>query len=253
MRNERKYLGMLPTIGIVADVTNRNNLFINYVSDAAVQAIKQAGGVPIIFPSSPPQYAEVFLDKCDGMLFLGKSDIDPTLYEEEPIPELGYTYRQKDELELELVRQSYAAGKAILGICRGIQVINVGLGGTVYQDLAEQEKRKRVKHFQSSPIFMPTHHINVAPGSQLEELIGSYPMVNSRHHEAVKDIGNDLKITARAADGCIEAIESVNSNQLLAVQWNPEYLNTSNFNNILFRNFISRVEDRVLKKSSMND
>lgn len=237
---------MIPTIGMVADVTMRKNSFADYITDDVSEAIKKAGGLPIIFPTSDSKYAEDFLSKCDGMAFLGGPDVDPTLYDEEPIPELGYTYRQKDELELELVRQAYAAGKAIFGICRGIQVINVGLGGTVYQDFPSQSDRKVLKHFQAAPLSVTSHHVNVMAGSHLEKIMGDYPMVNSHHHEAVKDLGNDLKVTARAADDCVEAIESMNSDQLLAAQWHPECLYTKYpEHDALFTDFVNRVKKRM--------
>ena len=131
------------------------------------------------------------------------------------------TYRKRDIFEIALLKQSVEKGKAILGICRGMQLINVALGGTLYQDLSE-DKDIYVKHSQDAPGNFPSHHANVITDSRLYELVGERPYINSRHHQALKDIAPSLRVVAQADDGVAEAVESLENDQILGLQWHPE-------------------------------
>lgn len=215
-----------PRIALPADTLAEATNIINernaaFAPRPAIEAVVKAGGVPVIFPSVEPKDVVDYMDLFDGVAFLGGADVDPTFYGEEPREKLGVTYRKRDLFEIELLKQSVAKSKAILGICRGIQLVNIGLGGTVYQDLS-QDPDATVKHDQEAPGNMPSHHISVQPDSRLFNITGERPYVNSRHHQAIKDLAPSLKVTARADDQVIEAVESIDNDQILAVQWHPE-------------------------------
>ena len=133
---------MRPRIAVPADTLTEATEIINermapFAPKPIIEAIVKSGGAPVIFPSVAPEMVGDYLDLFDGVIFAGGADVDPTFFGEEPHQKLGPTYRKRDEFEIELLKQAVKAGKAIFGICRGMQVINAGLGGTLYQDLSE--------------------------------------------------------------------------------------------------------------------
>lgn len=217
---------MIPRIAISADTLTEATSIINerdafFAPRPIIEALVKSHALPVIIPSIPPELVANYVDLFDGIIFAGGEDIDPTFYGEEPHPGLGMTYRKRDLAELQLLKESVKAGKAIMGICRGMQLINVGLGGTVYQDIAENPVAK-LKHSQLAPGNLPTHHITTTADSRLRDLAGERAYVNSRHHQTLHAIAPTLKVTATADDQVIEAVESVQGDQILAVQWHPE-------------------------------
>ncbi|KRM17907.1 glutamine amidotransferase, class I [Ligilactobacillus hayakitensis DSM 18933 = JCM 14209] len=217
---------MRPRIAIPADTLTEATNVINernapFAPRPAIEAIVKSGGVPVILPSVDPKFVEDYIDLFDGIIFAGGFDVDPTFFGEEPHQKLGATYRKRDLFEIALLKESIKANKAIMGICRGMQIINVGLGGTLYQDLSENPN-SFIKHSQNAPGNLPSHHVNVAKDSTLFNLVGERPYVNSRHHQALKDIAPSLKVVATADDHVPEAVESIDGNQILAIQWHPE-------------------------------
>lgn len=217
---------MRPRIAIPADtLTEATNVINNrnapYAPRPLIEAIVKSGGVPVIFPSVDPKFIEDYIDMFDGIIFAGGVDVDPTFYNEEPHLHLGMTYLKRDIFEIELLKQAVKNGKAILGICRGMQLINVSLGGTLYQDLSEN-KSIYVKHAQDAPGNFPSHHANIKADSRLHQLIGERPYINSRHHQVLKQIAPTLRVVANADDGVVEAVESIDSDQILGLQWHPE-------------------------------
>lgn len=132
-----------------------------------------------------------------------------------------------------------------MGICRGLQLINAGLGGTLYQDLSE-DPTARLKHHQLAPGNLPTHHVNVHEGSQLQKLVGNRIYINSRHHQSIHEVAPGLKVVARADDGVIEAVESIDSNQILAVQWHPENMfKHTPESQVIFKDLIDRASQQI--------
>ncbi|ANZ60290.1 gamma-glutamyl-gamma-aminobutyrate hydrolase family protein [Secundilactobacillus paracollinoides] len=217
---------MRPRIALPADTLAEATNIINernaaYAPRPAIEAVVKSGGVPVILPSVDPDDVVDYMDLFDGVCFLGGYDVDPTFFGEEPFEKLGPTYRKRDLFEIELLKQSVARGKAILDICRGMQLVNIGLGGTLFQDLS-QDPHVTLKHNQLAPGNMPSHHITVAPDSRLFKIAGERPYINSRHHQAIRDVAPTLKVTARADDQVIEAVESIENDQILGVQWHPE-------------------------------
>ncbi|MFC6260139.1 gamma-glutamyl-gamma-aminobutyrate hydrolase family protein [Levilactobacillus fujinensis] len=241
---------MRPRIALPADTLDEATNIINernaaFAPRPAVEAIVKAGGLPIILPSVDPADVADYLPLFDGVIFLGGADVDPTFFGEEPHMRLGKTYRKRDLFEIELLKQAVAANKAIMGICRGLQLINVGLGGTLYQDLSE-DPNATLKHSQAAMGNQPSHHVTVVSGSTLATLTGDRPYVNSRHHQTVNAVAPTLTVTARADDQVVEALESKDSDQILAVQWHPENMyKHHNESRQLFKNFIDRAAKRI--------
>lgn len=219
---------MLPIIAITADTLIDHSPMINqHNADMAPSPIKQAilaaGGVPIILPvPSSLEDVDVMVSalvSCfDGLILPGGPDVDPTNYGEEPQPRLGRTNYLKDDFEIALFKATLAAGKPIFAICRGLQIANVAMGGTLYQDLQGVAK---IKHAQAASGNFPTHHVECVPDSRIAELVGLSRFVNSRHHQAVAHPAPGLTVTAKAEDGVIEALEG---DHFLGVQWHPENL-----------------------------
>ncbi|GBG94718.1 glutamine amidotransferase [Ligilactobacillus salitolerans] len=233
---------MKPFIGMPSDSDPKIHGFTDYIDDNVAQAIIKAGGVPVILPpNNSEEIAKDYVKNLDGIAFLGGPDIDPTLFGEEPIAKIGSTSLIKDKFEIALCRQAYQAGKAIFGICRGIQIISVALGGTVFQDFPSQSEDAFIKHHQDAPIFYPSHHITTEAGTKAETILGDHPYVNSHHHQTVKEPGTELFVSGRAADHAVEVVESKKNDQVLAVQWHPEFLfDTKPEEMELFRDFVER-------------
>jgi len=194
-----------------------------FVSDAYIQAVFSAGGVPVLLPIIVEQAVIVEqLAVVDGLLLSGGGDIQPQLFGEEPVRELGKVLPERDMHELELVRLALASGKPVLGICRGCQLLNVALGGSVTQHLAEAT----LQHDQQSPGDYAGHNVVLEKGSRLAGLWGNTVMTNSFHHQAINKAAPGLRITARAKDGVVEAVEHETAAFGVGVQWHPELMIT---------------------------
>ncbi|WP_367341417.1 gamma-glutamyl-gamma-aminobutyrate hydrolase family protein [Limosilactobacillus sp.] len=228
------------TLTVATNIINERNA--NFAPRPLIEAVLKSGGVPVIFPNVPTELIPEYLNLFDGIIFAGGSDVDPTFFGEEPHQKLGPTYFKRDQFEIALVKAALKAGKAMMGICRGMQVINVALGGTVYQDLSEAPF-KTLKHSQDAPGNFPSHHVTTTKGSHLAELVGKRPYVNSRHHQALNKIADPLKITAKADDGITEAVESKDNDRILAVQWHPENMfKHYDYSQALFADLIKRAQ-----------
>lgn len=193
-----------------------------------VKAIVDAGGLPLLIPIiNQPQDIKHYMGLIDGLLLSGGQDISPELYNEEPIEELGEIGPDRDRWELKLFQEAYRKKLPILGICRGMQLINVGLGGSLYQDIYSQNNDSLL-HTSKDGKSCAYHKILIENGSQLEEILCCLDSlyVNSYHHQALKSPGKNLKVVARSDEGIIEAIEAEDSDQrfLIGVQWHPEDL-----------------------------
>jgi putative glutamine amidotransferase len=192
-----------------------------------VEGVAEAGGVPVVLPPVVGvRAAEALLDGMDGLLLSGGSDLHPGYYGEEPIPELGVTVPERDAFEMALLEHALRRKIPILGICRGMQVLNVALGGTLYQDLPSQmDHMVLLGHRQETPKWQPTHEVEVDGGSKVAEILGTDELkVNSYHHQAIKELASGLVTVAYASDGVIEAVESgdLSKRWLIGVQWHAE-------------------------------
>jgi putative glutamine amidotransferase len=193
------------------------------------RVVAAAGGLPVMIPLLEDEDTlRALYDRMDGVLIPGGVDLDPSNYGETPLPTCGRLDPARDRVELRFARWAIAEGKPLFGLCRGLQIVNVALGGTLYQDIAAQ-RSDAIKHD-----YFPTagysrdhlaHSVTVTSGSRLDALVGTAPLrVNSMHHQAVKDLAPGLAPTAVAPDGLIEAVEAIGQPFLLGVQWHPESL-----------------------------
>ena len=191
------------------------------LNSAYVAALARAGLVPVIVPPIlDPGRAPDVLEHVRGLVLTGGEDVDPARYRAAPHPKLGATDAARDAVELALIARARERGLPILAICRGIQILNVALGGTLYQDLPS-EHPSAVQHAGTAA----RHALRVAPGSLVSRVVGAAATsVNSRHHQAIRDLAPGLRATAWAADDLIEGVEPTNGAQpwTLAVQWHPE-------------------------------
>jgi putative glutamine amidotransferase len=194
------------------------------VNAAYVSAVARAGGVPLILSQLMGEdRAARALEGCEGLLLSGGEDVDPSHYGAEPAAGLGSVDAERDRFELALFAAARAAGLPILGICRGIQLINIALGGTLFQDLPS-ERPGPIDHNPATARDARTHHVCLAPGSRAAQALGVDRLVpNSFHHQAVKDLAPSLIASGWSDDGLIEAVETrADEGWLLAVQWHPE-------------------------------
>lgn len=188
------------------------------------EAIERAGGVPLIVPLLRPEAVEVLLDRVDGVCLPGGPDLQPSTYGDGPHAELGPTEPRVDAVELALVRAADRLGLPLLGICRGMQALNVARGGTLHQHLPDVVGAQ-VDHRQSEHGSVATHRVETAPHSRLRAMLGGPALeVNSFHHQAVRALGRGLVATAWAPDGTVEAVEEPGERFVMGVQWHAEGL-----------------------------
>ena len=209
-------------IGLVPSGVEERKISVN---QDYVEAVLRAGGIPVLFPAiSDTDRLFTLLDRVDGLLLTGGPDIDPSEYGEATLPCCGEISARRDAMELPLCREAIRRRMPLLAICRGLQVLCVALGGTLYQDLSEQlgtEVLHPVYHTPADPV----HDVEVAPGTLLSTIVGAGTLgVNSRHHQGIKTIENNLRVCATSADGLIEGIEMPDLPFVLGIQWHPESL-----------------------------
>lgn len=233
---------MLKIIGITSSEENVNEPLEYTLPKSYVQAIENAGGLPVVLP--PIENVEMireYLEHIDGLLLTGGVDVDPLLFGYEPVPEMGRIDPYRDFFEMHLAKAALEKGMPILGICRGCQLLNIAAGGTVIQDIPSALGRDKViKHSQTAPRWYATHTVEFTAGSKLERVFGTRNLsINSYHHQAIKDPAPGFTVTALAKDGVVEAIEKEDHPFLIGVQWHPELMFQRNpiFTN-LFKSFV---------------
>lgn len=223
---------MRPVIGITpAFETISSRLFLrsNYL-----EAVVRAGGLPVILPlTSAEADVEELVILLHGLVLTGGGDVDPAHFGEQPHPGLKEVQPLRDWQEMKLARLALGADIPLLGICRGIQIMNVALGGSLYQDLPDQ-RPGGIEHFQMEPRTQTTHNVKVEGNSRLKRIVKTQPseslnhgagfMVNSLHHQAVKELAGGFIVSAWAPDGVIEGIEAPGHLFYVGVQWHPEDL-----------------------------
>ncbi|MHC5268180.1 gamma-glutamyl-gamma-aminobutyrate hydrolase family protein [Enterococcus sp. LJL98] len=217
---------MKPKIGIVGNEkfisTEKIDFWMSYTTKGYIDGIQQAGGLPFILPIGEPTDAKAAIDTLDRLIIAGGQDIQPQLYQQEPSRFLGETNPARDEFELALILEAAKQEKPILGICRGMQLLNVAFGGSLCQDLSLHPSAT-LPHVQEQSMNEPSHLISIAPKSWLDSFLPSTYLVNSAHHQAIDQLASTFKISATAADGVIESIEAKDSQKkILGVQWHPE-------------------------------
>jgi len=212
-----------------------------FVGQDYIKAIVQAGGIPVVLPIiDSEEYAVRQLDLVDGLILSGGYDVDPNFFGEEPHPLLEATYLQRDLHEMALLRHAYEKKMAVLGICRGMQLINVAFGGDLYQDLSDFE-HKILQHNQNNNLHQGTHAVDLEKGTILEKVFKQKSIrTNSLHHQAVKVLADGFQVSARSRDGVIEAIEKNDYPFMLGLQWHPELMVEADPNTLdLFKAFMT--------------
>jgi putative glutamine amidotransferase len=207
-----------PVIGITCgEAAGTEKLYLNL---PYIRALTAAGGLPVLLPGIAGREVD-YLYLINGLLLSGGGDVDPFLFGEEPLPLVGEISPDRDRFEIELARLAMEEGIPVLGICRGIQVLNIAAGGTVSQDIS-LVSRASLKHVQQAPRAYGTHGLRLLPGSLLAGALGEGDVrVNSFHHQSLARLGAGLRPTAYAPDGIVEGIEYEKS-WALGVQFHPE-------------------------------
>ena len=193
------------------------------LGDRYLDAVRAAGGMPVILAPVSAVELESLVRRLDAVVLSGGPDLDPSAYGAPAHPELGPTEPELDRFELDLARAAVTRGMPVLGICRGMQVLNVALGGSLHQHLPDLEGG--TEHRQQRPNFEPTHRVTLARDSRLTKVVGRrYVEVNSFHHQGLHTLGKGLAIAGHAPDGQIEAVEVRGRRFTFGVQWHAECL-----------------------------
>lgn len=226
---------MKPIIGVVPLWDEHKDSF--WMLPGYLDGIITAGGIPVMLPlTSDISMIEQCVNTFDGFLFTGGHDVSPLLYDKIKLKECGTTFYERDEMETLLLKAVLKCDKPIFGICRGIQIINVILGGTLYQDLKSQ---KCINHVQTPPYDKPYHMIDILPDTPLHKIaLNDEIAVNSYHHQAIKVLSPELKAMALSKDGIIEAVYMPEKTFVWAVQWHPEFWLKDKVNISLFNTFL---------------
>jgi putative glutamine amidotransferase len=235
-----------PVIGINAGLSSEAGgpAMVSLPADY-VDAVIQAGGIPIILPNLPvpaPDLIDRQIRMCDGVILVGGQDIDPSLYGQTLHPLTKPMMRRREEYDLALVKALVQAGMPFLGICLGCQEVNVALGGTLVQDIGAETTtsiRHSVKQ-QSEPI---RHLVTIEPGTQLADVVGTTTLsTNSSHHQSILEPAQCLLVSARTDDGIIECLEMRDYPFGLAVQWHPERLTSEPLQLRLFEGLVKAAQ-----------
>lgn len=193
--------------------------------ESYVNAVRAAGGIPILAPiTNDLDEIKAYISMCDGLVLPGGEDVSPMLLNEEPLRGIGYISAERDRFEFMLFEEAKKQNKPILGICKGCQIIALSTGGKIYQDIFTQHPNT-IEHSQpEEQLGELFHSISLTEDSKLYELFKSDRiLVNSWHHQSVRSVSPELKVTAKSSDGIIEGIESIDG-LMMGVQWHPELL-----------------------------
>jgi len=244
--SRKPIIGITP--GIRVEISDDSSTFRRYaLADDYTNAIRAAGGLPILLPDGETDL-DTILETVDGLLFSGGADIDPSIYGDADVHDTTYGVDpRRDTYEIALIQKAAAQDKPILGICRGLQVINVALGGTLIQDIptANPESLGHSQDKLGKPKGETTHTVSLTPETPLAKVFASDTAeVNSFHHQAVREPAPSLEVAATAPDGTIEAAWDPTKHFLVAVQWHPEMLADHNDTQAsIFRAFVDAVRE----------
>jgi putative glutamine amidotransferase len=246
---------MRPVIGIPCYAAERagNNRPIFGNNRSYVQAVLRAGGAPILLPPVEDEDVLAALrPRLDGLLLSGGGDLDPTYYGAQALPETDVPDRARDYTEVQLTRWALKDELPILGICRGMQVINVVLGGTLVQDIPLQRPDAASHNYAPRPGDTIAHHLRVHADSRFAAIVGTaHPAANSFHHQALEKLGAGVETVAWAEDGLAEAIEAPEYPFVVAVQYHPEALDPADVpSQRLFSAFVEACRERMAQAAA---
>lgn len=211
---------LLPIIGITGNTQNYpedNNLRQSYTATGYVEGVQKSGGLPFIIPTGSPDSAMIYASAIDKLILTGGQHVSPQFYgQEKTIDSHDYSLT-RDKFELALIKEMLALGKPIFATCRGTQLFNVALGGTLHQDITD--------HWQNLSPIQPTHQVDLLPNTPLSDIFGTNPRINSLHHQAIKDLAPELEVIGLSSDdNIIEAVRGKDGLPFLGVQWHPEFM-----------------------------
>lgn len=237
-----------PIIGVFADTMSCNkggfgDVTRQYINAAYISAVEDAGAVPFIIPvSSDLEKTKKLIDLCDGLLFPGGEDIDPGYYGENPHKNLGEIRPEVDKFLFHSLLYALEQRKPALGICKGMQMMVVATGGSLYQDIYSQREEETFLHCQSGRRTYGVHQVQIDKDSRLFQILETEQLAtNSMHHQSVRTLGKGLRLSAHTEDGIVEAVESLDG-RLIGVQWHPEEMvPESDAMKRLFKNLVQRA------------
>ena len=236
---------MKPIIGITTNQsTNANGHPTVMLMQSYINAIMQAGGVPVLIPSMVHIDGwDALYSRLDGILFSGGGDFALEHARGDAHPRLTDVDPERDSVEIKLVQASASDGKPFLGICRGAQAVNVALGGTLYTHIADQLPNALDHTYPGNLRTILVHEVKIEEGTRIAEVLGEpIVKVNSLHHQGLKDIAPSLRVTGYAPDGLVESVELTDHPFGIAVQWHPEWLTDQQPTRNLFRKFVEAAE-----------
>ena len=232
-----------PIIGITCGEDFFENNVIQKVNHDYIQAIIQAHGIPVLLPICDRETLLEQISVIDGLLVPGGNDINPLTYGEDAHLYLGQSQLHKDLYEIDVIKEVSEMNKPIFGICRGLQLINVAFGGTLYQDLPHEYKNVTMHTQKEKPCY-PIHFIEIEPYSFLSKICHESTYVNSFHHQAIKDVAGDFLVVARTHDYVIEAIQHKHK-KIYGVQFHPEKMVDNQEMKKLFQFFVHECENTL--------
>jgi len=238
---------MQPIIGITT-YQDKNPSGLPYVMifQAYIHAVMQAGGVPVLIPSMLAEGGwETLYERLDGLLLAGGGDISLEHFNGDEHPRIDGVDPLRDSVELNLFRAAVEDGKPFFGICRGIQLVNVGLGGTLYTHIPDQHPNAIDHTYPGNMRTILAHDVKIEEGTRTAEILREPVLqVNSLHHQGLKAVASELRITGHAPDGLVEAVELIDHPFGLAVQWHPEWLTNQKPTRNLFRTFVEAAKEK---------
>ena len=239
-----------PLIGIGSDVQSppgkreRAFAYLTYV-----EALRRTGAIPVLIPPQPENAAELIQD-LDGVLLAGGDDCDPSFYGQQPLPSVEPMDPRRQANEVSLAKYAREAGVPTLGICLGVQVMNVAAGGTLVQDIDTQVETE-IEH-ASEPEDRARHDVIVEQGTKLAGVLARRELnVNSSHHQAIRDVGDGLRVTAHAPDGVIEGLEDPRHPFYVGVQWHPEDMSGESSATSIFSAFVDAARRYSEEKTKL--
>src|SRR5699024_9230003 len=200
-----------------------HGLPVSYTPQGFIKGLLKTEAVPLIFPIADDETAAEYVHQVDGILLAGGQDVSPHLYNEEPHVKLEETSPARDQFEMTIIKEAWSQNKPILAVCRGMQLLNVLFGGTLYQDL--EDFASPLQHLQASNPDVGSHTVDIASGSWLSGIYGEQYLVNSYHHQGIKNLSETFRAVAWSKDGLVEGIECMDtSRKVIGVQWHPELM-----------------------------
>ena len=232
---------MKPLIGITTyQSTNAYGQPTVLLQQSYIRAVMQAGGMPVLIPSMIASAGwDAVYSRLDGILFSGGGDIALDRFAGDPHPRIDDVEPERDTVELQMIQAAASDGKPFLGICRGCQVLNVALGGTLYTHIPDQLAGALDHSYPGNMRTVLVHEVKIEEGTHVAEIYGTpIIQVNSLHHQGLKDIAPVLRVAGHAPDGLVEAVELPDHPFGLAVQWHPEWLTDQEPTRNLFKKFV---------------